>query len=127
MITRHNPAGFLEPAAYAHSIAVPATARTLYVSGQIAVDANGHTPAEFAAQAELVFANVKAVLEAGGMTVANIVKMNSYLTRPSDYPEFVKARAAVMDGNKPTSTLLYVSALAKPDLLVEVEVVAVAQ
>jgi enamine deaminase RidA (YjgF/YER057c/UK114 family) len=127
MITRHNPEGFSEPAAYSHGIAVPATARTLYVSGQIAIDSEGQTPADFAKQAELVFANVKAVLKAGGMSIANVIKMNTYLTRPSDYSEFVKTRTAVMDGNKPTSTLVYVSALAKPDLLVEVEVVAAAE
>ncbi len=127
MITRHNPEGFPEPAAYSHGITVPGSARTLYVAGQIAIDRDGKTPAAFAEQAELVFANVKAVLQAGGMSMGNVIKMNAYLTRPTDYPEFVKARSVVMEGNRPTSTLVYVSALAKPDLLVEVEVVAVAE
>lgn len=127
MVTRYNPEGFPEPAAYSHGIAVPATARTLYVSGQIAIDREGNTPAGFAEQAQLVFANVAAVMKASGMSMADIVKMNTYLTRPSDYPEFVKVRSEAMGGNRPTSTLVYVSALAKPDLLVEVEVIAVAQ
>lgn len=124
MISKHNPAGFAEPAAYSHAVAVPASARTLYVAGQIAVDREGNSPAGFAEQAELVFANVKAALDAAGMTLADVVKMNTYLTRPSDYAEFVRIRSAAMGGNKPTSTLVYVSALAKPELLVEIEAIA---
>lgn len=124
MISKHNPTGFPEPAAYSHGVAVPASARTLYVAGQIPVDRDGQTPAGFGEQAELVFANVKAVLEAAGMSLGDVVKMNTYLTRPSDYEEFVKVRSSVMGANRPTSTLVYVSALAKPDLYIEIEVIA---
>lgn len=124
MISRHNPAGFPEPAAYSHGVSVSTSARTLYVAGQIPIDRHGQTPAEFREQAELVFANVRAVLEAGGMSLGDVVKMNTYLTRPSDYEEFVKVRSSVMGANRPTSTLVYVSALAKPDLYVEIEVIA---
>jgi enamine deaminase RidA (YjgF/YER057c/UK114 family) len=78
------------------------------------------------AQARGVFAKIKALLEAAGATMADIVKMTVYVTDMSKRPEFGKVRNEVFPGNtKPCSTLVEVKALANADFLVEVDVVAI--
>ena len=68
--------------------------------------------------------NILAVLAEGGMGVADIVKVTSFLTRAENYPKFAPVRAKYLGSHRPASTLLVVSALARPEFLVEVEAVA---
>src|SRR5713226_374029 len=75
-------------------------------------------------QAEQCWRNVKAVLAAAGMGVENLVKCTHFLTRAEDVATYGKVRARQLGEARPASTLLVVSALARPGLLVEVEAVA---
>ena len=59
-------------------------ARWLYVSGQLGIRPDGAVPAAFADQAEACFANLLAILAAAGMSAADLVRLNTYLTDPAD-------------------------------------------
>jgi 2-iminobutanoate/2-iminopropanoate deaminase len=126
MITVRNPNGRPAPETYHYGIEVSGSVRTLYVAGQIGLCADGTIPAGIAAQAEAVFANMKAVLDEAGMTFADVVKTTVFLTSPADRAAFSEIRARYFQGAKPTSTLVYVAGLARPEFVVEVEAVAVA-
>ena len=67
---------------------------------------------------------VQALVEAAGGTLADVVKITVYLTDIDDRAEFSRARAAFFPGRKPCSTLVGVTALARPGLRVEVEATA---
>jgi 2-iminobutanoate/2-iminopropanoate deaminase len=121
----YNPATIAAPGApYSHGIEVPPNARWLYIAGQVGVAPDGKVAAEFEAQAEQCWRNIKAVLAAAGMGVENLVKCTHFLTRAEDVATYGKVRALQLGDARPASTLLVISALARPGLLVEVEAVA---
>ncbi len=121
----HNPAGVAPPAApYVHGMEVPPNARWLFVSGQIGVDADGRPGADAREQAELVWRNIALVLRSAAMDLADIVKVTTYATSAQHLPALREVRERVLAGHLPASTLLIVAGLAKPELLVEVEVYA---
>lgn len=59
------------------------------------------------------------------MTIENIVKTTIFLVNPSDFATFADVRKRVLKGHTPASTLVYMSALVKPDRKVEIEAIAV--
>ena len=77
------------------------------------------------AQTRQVFRNIKAVLGAGGYKMRHIVKINTYITDASKFMEMLEARGSVFGENLPASTAVVVAALAFPELLIEVEAIAV--
>jgi enamine deaminase RidA (YjgF/YER057c/UK114 family) len=127
-----NPEGLPKPDLY-HQVAVASGSRTVYLAGQVARTADGSQvgPGDLAAQVEQAYLNVATALAAVGGSFDDVAKITLYLV---DYTgEKVAAlgegvqRAAErlgVDPRKPT-TLLGVAALGEPDLLVEVEAVAV--
>ena len=125
MIKTHNPSSVAAPAAlYVHGAEVPAGARWLFVSGQIGVHGDG-TPGKGALeQAELVWKNIEAVLQSAGMELNDIVKVTTYSISTDHLPALKTVRDRVLKGHLPASTLLVVKALAKPELLLEVEAYA---
>jgi enamine deaminase RidA (YjgF/YER057c/UK114 family) len=100
--------------------------RTLYVSGQVGVDATGAVGKDIGEQATHAIANLNAVLAEAGMSHANLAKLTIYLTDDSLIPGFVAAAGAALPSPSPATTLLIVKALAAPPLLVEIEAIAVA-
>jgi 2-iminobutanoate/2-iminopropanoate deaminase len=120
-----NPKATAAPnGVYSHGVLVPANARWLYLSGQTGTRPDRSVPAGVEEQTEVVWQNILAVLAEGGMSVTDIVKITSFLTRAEDYAKFAPVRAKYLGSHRPASTLLVVSALARPEFLVEVEVVA---
>ena len=104
--------------------------RTVYISGQVAWDAEGGIVGQddFAAQAKKAYENLAIALEAAGATIADVAKTNVYIVDydPSLGRDLGATRRAVFgDGPPPASTLIGVQALALPDLLIEVEAIAV--
>jgi enamine deaminase RidA (YjgF/YER057c/UK114 family) len=104
--------------------------RLLVCSGQDAVDAAGDArhPGDMAAQLELSLDNLQAVLAAADMTLANIVRLNVYTT---DFDELVQHWARLTgrfanSGNRFVTSLLGVTRLFTPELLVMLEATAVA-
>ncbi len=109
---------------YVHSIEVPPNCRWLSISGQIGVAPDGIVPDGITAQTELAWANNLKILEANGMGIENIVKVIQYLTRIEDRDAHFVVRNRYLGDHEPTSTLLFVSALAQPEFVVEVEISA---
>ena len=120
--TIHPPIG-----AYAHAIEVPESAKTMFIAGQVGIDVDGNVPADFAAQADLAWQNLMAILEFNGMRMKDVVKITHFLTDAANLPAYNEVRAKYLGEERPASTLLIVAGLARPDLLVEVEMVAAIQ
>ena len=123
-----NPSSLSKPTGYTHVVEVPSGGRTLYLSGQIAVDAQGKLvgAGDFAKQAEQVFANIDAALKASGASFANVVRIDMYVTDMTQLAALRAARDKYVDtGHPPASTLVEVSRLARDGLLLEVEATAV--
>ena len=102
----------------------------VYIAGQVSSDASGALVGEgnFEAQVEQVFKNVKLALEAAGATMADVVKLNTYLVAEvsqDDLPKMRAIRDRYLNKEKPpASTLVVVSRLARPGWLIEIEAVA---
>jgi 2-iminobutanoate/2-iminopropanoate deaminase len=125
MLKFFNPKTSAAPnGVYSHGVVVPANARWLYISGQTGTRPDRSIPASVEEQTEVVWQNLLAVLAEGGMGVGDIVKITSFLTRAEDYAKFAPVRAKYLGDHRPASTLLVVSALARPEFKVEVEAVA---
>lgn len=109
----------------AHSQGMIATGgRTLYVAGQVGIDGDGAAADGIEAQTRAAIANVGAVLEAGGMGMADIAKLTVYLTREEDMAGFLRAFTPSLPSPPPAGTLVFVKALASPRYLVEIEAIA---
>jgi 2-iminobutanoate/2-iminopropanoate deaminase len=96
------------------------------LSGQAAIDENGNVvgAGDFDAQAEQVFANLKRVLEAAGSSLDKVVKVNIYLTDMGNFPKIVELRGRYFSRPWPADTIVGVTALALPELLIEIEATA---
>lgn len=126
-IERYCATEVFDPPTYTQGIKVTGAQTILFISGQVAYDAKG-APAhrgDFAAQARVVFQALRAQVEAGGGTMASIVKLNTYLTDMRHRAELVPVREEFFGKKTPASTLVAVTALAQPDWLIEVEAIAV--
>jgi enamine deaminase RidA (YjgF/YER057c/UK114 family) len=77
------------------------------------------------AQAEQVFKNLQAALTAAGAKFSDVVKMNTYVTDMEQAPAVREVRARYFSTTTPASTLVQVVKLARPELMIEVEVIAV--
>ena len=101
---------------------------TLYIAGQVAQDADGNLvgAGDIDAQVAQVWQNLKAVLAYAGGSVEDIVKITSFVTDLAYRPALAAARETVFPhGRYPASTFLVVQSLARPELLVEIEAIAV--
>lgn len=122
----NNVPGMAAPTGY--SYAVKKSGSPVFIAGQVAIDGEGRIVGEgdAAAQVEQVFDNLRRVLAACGGTLRDVVKMNVYVTDPSHRPAIAEARLRHFSpGEYPASTYVVVSALAVPQLLVEIEAVAI--
>ncbi len=99
---------------------------TVYIAGQIALDADGALVGrgDIEAQTQQVYANLQAILEELGGGLKDIVKLTTYLTERSHLEAFRRVRNRFFSDAFPPNTLLFVSGLAHPDYLVEIEAVA---
>lgn len=120
--TIHPPLG-----AYAHAVEVPQNAKLTFVAGQVGIDRDGNVPADFAAQADLAWRNCMAVLAFNALRIKDVVKITHFITDAANLPAYNEVRARYLGEERPASTLLIVAGLARPDLLVEVEMVAAIQ
>lgn len=121
----HNPPGVAPGAGYSHGLELPPNARLLYCAGQIGLKADGSLASNgIRGQAEQAWRNIAAVLQAAGMGYENIVKLTHYLVRREDIAAYREIRAQFLGKLAPASTLLVISALARPEALIEIDVVA---
>jgi len=115
---------------YSHGMVAPG-GEIVVVAGQVGMGQGGQVAGgDVVAQTKQALDNVRAVVEAAGCAMRDIVRLQTFLTHAEDIPGFMKARAEVFpryfpDGAYPPNTLLIVSRLVKPELLVEIEAMAV--
>ncbi len=112
------------PSNYSHVVEVPEGTRLAFISGQIGADAEGNCPDDFAGQCEQVLRNVELALEAAGMEITDLVRLNAYVTDAADVATFRDIRDRWSGGYAAASTLVVAAALASPAWKVEVEAVA---
>jgi 2-iminobutanoate/2-iminopropanoate deaminase len=120
-----NPPGLTRPTGYTH-VVVTADRRTAYVAGQVAFDSTGTVVGvgNFHAQAEQVFTNLSRALASVGASFGDVVKTTTFITDLKNLPVLREARARYFDAaHPPANTLVPVMALARPDLLLEIEAV----
>jgi enamine deaminase RidA (YjgF/YER057c/UK114 family) len=127
-VSFRDPPEVSRPTGYSH-VALVESGRQIHLSGQVAMNAAGEIvgKGDIAAQAEQVYANLAACLASAGAGFGDVFKMVTYVVDLT--PEKTAAIRAVRrrrfgDGPFPASTLVGVSALVHPDLLVEVEMIA---
>ena len=129
------PAEFLNPQAlcptfgWTHVVSVSG-GKTIYISGQVGINAQGEVVGKgnLKAQTEQAFENIRLALAAAGATFKDVVKTNLYVVglRPEHVPIIREVRSRyVWSEHPPSSTLVGVSALVGPDWLIEIEAVAV--
>ncbi|MDH3223819.1 MAG: RidA family protein [Gemmatimonadota bacterium] len=125
-----NPTDWLLGFNINHGIEVTGGQRMLYLSGQTSNAADGAPmhPGDLVAQFKLAWSNIKDALAAADMVPSNIVRLNMYTT---DVDAFMAAAGELVpifaaDGCKPVGTLLGVTRLFDPEIMVELEATAVA-
>jgi 2-iminobutanoate/2-iminopropanoate deaminase len=110
---------------YSQAIEVSGARRTLYVSGQIPVSAAGEVPAAFTDQARLTWAHIAAQLAAADMSLANIVKVTTFLSDRRHAEENSLVRRQVLGELAPALTVI-ICDIYDPAWLLEIEAVAAA-
>ena len=116
----HSTAGV----GYSH---VAKVGKTVYIAGQVPLDPDGNLvgKGDIEAQTHRVYANLQAILEELGGGLDDIVKLTTYLIDRSHLKAFRRVRNRFFKDPFPPNTLLFVSGLARPDYLVEIEAIAV--
>ena len=110
---------------YVQAVAVNRATRLLFISGQIPETRDGTVPAGFEAQARLVWANLLDQLAAGGMGVANLVKVTTFLASRDHAEENSRIRQEVLAGHAVALTVI-VTGIFDERWLLEIEAVAAA-
>ena len=101
--------------------------KQIFVAGQVARDRDGNCvgKGEMRAQIEQVGENIKAVLEAAGATLADIVRTTTYVTDMDEYVKHQDMRMRYFAEALPSSTTVQVSRLSRPEFMVEIEAFAI--
>lgn len=112
---------------YSHVVSVPAGQRMIYISGQLARNAKGEIvgPGDMRAQIRQVGENLAAALEAAGASVRDLIKTTTFVTDIDEFFKHVDARHEFLGPALPASTTVEVRRLSHPDLMVEIEAIAV--
>ena len=117
------PSSLGRPSGYSPATRV---GNVVFVSGQVGVDVNGKLAgADCAAQAEQCLNNVEAALRDAGAGMDDLTKITTFLVSMEDYAAYAAARLKRFPENGPASSTVGVSALVRPELLIEIEAVAV--
>jgi 2-iminobutanoate/2-iminopropanoate deaminase len=121
-----NPEALSKPPGYTHVVEATAPARIVYIAGQLGTDRDGKVASDFRLQAVQTFENLKHALAAVGGRFQDVVKFNNYLVDVKYLPIFRQVRESYLaDANRPASTTIAISGLAREGALLEIEAVAV--
>ena len=123
-----NPTSIAAPAAaYSHAVLTPAGSRLLHTSGVVATRPDATIAADVAGQAESVWATIAAILAAADMTLKDVVSYTTYVVVGQPMTDVMAVRDRILGGHRAASTLIPVPALARPEWLIEIAVVAAAK
>ena len=121
-----NPPALRKPPGYTHVVEVTAPGRIVYVAGQLGVDGDDKVVGDFRRQAVQTFENLKTALAAVGAQFRHVVKFNNYLVDRANLPTFREVRDGYLaENDRPASTTIAISGLAREGALIEIEAVAV--
>jgi 2-iminobutanoate/2-iminopropanoate deaminase len=119
--------GVFDPATYSQGTRVSQAQTILFLSGQVAYTPDGGVAfrGDFKGQARGAFEAIKSLVESQGGTMANVVKITTYVTDIRYRVDLAPLREEFLGKKGPASTLVEISALAHPDWMIEIEAIAV--
>ena len=122
---------FLKPKAikpplarYSHGVEVPAGKRLVLCAGQLGIGPDDVVPEDAAAQTELCFRNISAILAEARLELKDIVRINAYVTDRAHLGAYMAVRDRLFEDPAPASTLMIVTGFARPEFKVEIEAFA---
>ncbi len=125
VLTHLTPASIRAPfARYSHGIEIPEGMRLVLCSGQLGIDPDDAIPAGTEAQTRLCFSNIEAILGEAGLGLADIVRINAYVTGREHLKPYMAVRDELFSEPAPASTLMIVSGFAREEFTVEIEAIA---
>jgi enamine deaminase RidA (YjgF/YER057c/UK114 family) len=113
-------------ARYSHGIAVPANHRLVFIAGQLGIGTDEIIPPDSEGQADICFANIAAILAEDGMTMADVVRLNVFVTAREHMDGYRRSRDRHFPGTPPTTTLIVVAGLVRAEFFIEIEAIAAA-
>ena len=120
-----NPPAIRAPfSRYSHGVLAPAGAEILVTSGQLGVGPDDLVPEDIEAQCVLCFENLSAILAEAGMSFADVIRFNAFVTDRAYFPIYGAVRSRYVSGETYASTLVIVSGFTRPEFKVEVEITA---
>jgi len=120
-----NPNTIHRPFAnYAHGVEVEAGSRFVFCSGQLGINKDGGVPDAVEDQARLCFLAIAAILREADMSLADVVRLNAYVSSAEYLGGYMKVRDQFVGKPPPASTLMIVQGFARPEFKVEIEAVA---
>lgn len=118
-----SPEALFEPLGWSHAVKI---GNTIYLAGMVGFDENRKVvEGGFEAQTIKTFENIKIILEAAGASLKDVVKLTVYVTDMDNIIKFREIRSRYFSPPMPASTGVEVSRLILPELLVEIEAIAV--
>jgi len=127
-IKRLNPESLRIPTkSYSQGVLVPlGNSKLLFVTGQLPQDIDGNVvaPNDVKVQTEVVFSRISTILQEGGMTMDDVVKVQIFVKDINDSKIISEIRDEIFKNSKPASTLVEVSNFVKDGCCVEIEVTA---
>lgn len=121
------PPSIAAPAAnYAHGVITTGASRWLHTSGVVPIAPDGGVPNAIGEQAEVVWANIAAMLSEADMGPRHIVSVTTYAVVGEPLADVMAARDRFLGGHLAASTLVTVPALARPEWRMEIAIVAAA-
>ena len=119
--------GVFDPATYSQGVKVSQAQTILFLSGQVAYTSDGGVASrgDFKGQARGAFEAIKTLVESQGGTMANVVKLTTFVTDMAYRADLAPLREEFLGKKGPASTLVEISSLAHPDWMIEIEAIAV--
>ena len=126
MHKRHNPDTVIEAfgKGYSQAMEIDPNKRWLFTAGQVGVAPDGNTLDSIEDQVAQTWSNILALLNEGGMGIDDVVKITGYIVGKENFLAYAAGRKKVLGEARPASTAIIVPALAMPEWLVEIEVIA---
>jgi reactive intermediate/imine deaminase len=122
-----DPWAWQYPLGFSQAWRVDGAASILFISGQAPISPEGALvgAGDFDAQTRQVFENLQTVVESAGATLDSIVKLTVFLTDMGKLRDYMRIKGEFFSGEQPASTAVGTTALARPEMMVEVEALAV--
>ena len=111
-------------ARYSYGVEIPPGYRILICSGQLGIDPADRVPPTVEEQTQLCFRNIEAVLKEAGLSLADVVRINAYVSGREHLKGYMATRDQFISDPPPASTLMIVGGFSRLEFLVEVEVIA---